>query len=78
MIGLVSGQVQVGGHSGSSKYLSDEEEDELEEFLVGATAVGYAWSHQQVIQLVQDVTQKGLAVLCPMVGGIHSNIAIQS
>ena len=58
----ISGRVQVGGHSGPSKYLSDEEEDELEEFLVGAAAVGYARSRQQVIQLVQDVTRKGLAV----------------
>ena len=61
----ISGRVQVGGHSGPSKYLSDEEEDELEEFLVGAAAVEYARSRQQVIQLVQDVSpSEGFSCSC--------------
>ena len=37
----VSGRVLAGGCSGPPKYLTDEEE-ELEEFLIGCASVGYA------------------------------------
>ena len=57
----VSGRVQAGEHSGPPRYLNDEEEDELEDFLTGCASVGFARSRQQVIQLVQGVvSRKGL------------------
>ena len=57
----VSGRVQAGEHSGPPRYLNDEEENELEDFLTGCASVGFARSRQQVIQLVQEaVSRKGL------------------
>ena len=51
----LTGKVVSGGQSGPVKYLSDEEEDELEEFLVGCASVGFARSCQQVLELVLEV-----------------------
>ena len=51
----VSGRVVVGGQCGPEKYLSDEEEDELEAFLVGCASIGFAKSRSQVIEIVQQV-----------------------
>lgn len=57
----VNGRV-LGGHSGPPRYLTDGEEDELEQFLVGSAAIGYARSRQQVLQLVQEVLdRKGIS-----------------
>ena len=54
----LSERVQIGACSGPPKYLTDEEENEL---LMGCASVGYARSHQQVIQLMQEVVnRKGL------------------
>ena len=50
----VSGRVQAGECSGPSKYLSDEEEQELEEFLTVCASIGYARSRMQVIALEQE------------------------
>ena len=36
-------------------YLTDEEEEELEDFLIGCASVGYARSRYQVMQLVGEV-----------------------
>ena len=59
----VSGRVLIGGQSGPQKYLTDEEEGELELFLTGCASVGYARSRQQVLQLVQEVmSNKGMPV----------------
>ena len=59
----LTGRVAVGGQSGPQKYLSDEEEEELEEFLIGCASVGFAKSRQQVIELVQEVVNcKGIDV----------------
>ena len=53
---------EIGACSGPPKYLTDEE-NEPEKFLMGCVSVGYARSHQQVIQLVQEVViSKGLPV----------------
>ena len=53
----------AGVSSGPPKYLTDEEEDELEQFLAGCAAIGYGKSWQQVIYLVQEVvTSKGMHV----------------
>lgn len=57
----VSGRVVFGVKSGLSKYLSDEEEKELVNFLSGCAAVGYARSKRDIIALVQQVVaNKGL------------------
>ena len=59
----VSGRVMAGACSGPPKYLTEEEEDELEQFLAGCASIGYGKSRQQVIQLVQEVvTCKGMHV----------------
>ena len=59
----LSGKVTVRGQSRPQKYLTDEEEEELENFLTGCASVGFAKSRQQVIELVQEVVhQKGLNV----------------
>jgi len=59
----VSGRVMAGASSGPPKYLTDEEEDELEQFLADCAAIGYGKSRQQVIHLVQEVvTSKGMHV----------------
>lgn len=52
----------LGGQSGPQKYLSDEEEAELEGFLVGCASVGFARSRQQVIELVQEVVNRNARV----------------
>ena len=58
----VSGRVHSGQGSGPPKYLTDEEEEELEEFLIGCASVGFAKTRQQVLALVQDVvSRKGRA-----------------
>ena len=58
----LSGRVLAGGCSGPPKYLTDEEEEQLEDFLIGSASVGYARSRQQVMQLVGEVvSHKGLA-----------------
>ena len=47
-----------GHNSGPPKYLTDEEEEELEKFLIGCASVGFARTRQQVLALVQDVVLK--------------------
>ena len=60
----VSGRVLAGVRSGPPKYLTDEEEEELERYLTHCSSVGFGRSWQQVIQLVQEVvTRKGLAAM---------------
>ena len=54
----VSGRVVVGGQCGQEKYLADEEEDELEAFLVGCASIGFAKSRSQVIEIVQQVMSR--------------------
>ena len=57
----VSGRVLAGRCSGPPKYLTDEEEVELERYLTHCSSVGFARSRQQVIQIVQEVvTHKGM------------------
>ena len=47
----VSGRVLAGVRSGPPKYLTDEEEEELERYLTHCSSVGFGRSRQQVIQL---------------------------
>ena len=59
----VTGKVLALGQSGPPKYLIDDEEEELEEFLSGCASVGFARSRQQVMELVQEVVnRKGYSV----------------
>ena len=56
----ISGKVQFGAHCGPARYLTDDEEAELVNFLTGCSAIGYARSKQQVLALVRGVlSQKG-------------------
>ena len=52
----------------TQKYLTDLEEEELESFLCGFASVGYAWSRQQVMELVINRRWS-----CHMGGGSHLN-----
>ncbi len=54
----VSGRVPFGKRSGPIKFLSDEEEVELVDFLCGCAAVGYPKSKMQVLSLVRSVIEK--------------------
>ncbi len=54
----VSGRVQFGAKSGPPRYLSDNEEKELSNFLVGCAKIGYARSRKQVIALVRAIIAK--------------------
>ena len=59
----LSGKVQFGAVSGPPKYLSCQEEEELVNFLIGCSNIGYAHTKAQVLSLVQQVvTAKGLKV----------------
>ena len=51
------GKVVTGTNSEPPKYLSEEEEAELEEFLVGCASLGFAKSRAQVLEIVQEVVQ---------------------
>ena len=42
----LSGKVVAFGQSGPPRYLTDEEEEELEEFLSGCASIGFARSRQ--------------------------------
>ncbi len=54
---LQDGKVPFGKKSGPSKFLTDEEELELINFICGCAAVGYAKSKQQIISVVRNVVQ---------------------
>ena len=49
----ISGRVQEGVMSGPHKYLSDEEELELEKFLILCGSMGYPKTRYEVLSLVQ-------------------------
>ena len=53
----ISGKV-FGAASGPTKYLTDEEEKDLEDFLIGCASVGYARSRHQVMQLAGEVVSR--------------------
>ena len=59
----VSGRVLLGSKSGPQKYLSDDEENELADFLRDCSRIGYARTRQQIFTLVnQCLRMKGLSV----------------
>ena len=51
----VSGRMQFGTKSGPPRYLDDEEEEELVQFILGCAAMGYAKSKQEIIAIVRNV-----------------------
>lgn len=51
----VSGRTQMGSISGPAKILTDKEEDELVNFLIGCSSIGYAKSRVQVIALINNM-----------------------
>ena len=51
----VTGRVLPGSKSGKKRYLSDEEEDELVQFLLNCASVGYPRSRMEVIAIVQQI-----------------------
>ena len=54
----ISGKSGFGCTSGPPHYLSDSEEGELVNFLVGSSKVGYPRSRKEVIGLVQKITKE--------------------
>ena len=59
----VSGRIPFGCTSGPERYLTDQEESELVNFLSGCASVGYAKSRHQVLALVEQVMrEKGKTV----------------
>ena len=54
----VSGRVEFGAKSGPPRYLSDREEKELTNFLIGCARIGYARSRKQVLALVSSIIAK--------------------
>lgn len=57
----ISGRVPFGKKSGPTKFLTDEEETELVNFICGCATVGYAKSKQQILSLVSNVVKsKGI------------------
>ena len=58
----LSGRVRVGAKSGPSRYLTDYEEGELVNFLIGCSKIGYSCSRKQVLAMVQQIVkEKGAA-----------------
>ena len=52
-----------GSVSGLTKYLSDVEEEELVQFLLGCSSIGFAKSRKQILAIIQSVVhQKGINV----------------
>ena len=59
----VSGKVLPGSKSGKKRYLDDDEEEELVQFLINCARIGFPRSRSDVIHLVQNVcTQRGIDV----------------
>ena len=54
----VSDRMAFGAKSGPPRYLTDGEEKELTNFLVGCARFGYAYSRKQVISLVRGIVAK--------------------
>ena len=51
----VSGRVPFGKKSGPTRYLTNEEENELVCFVTGAAEMGYSYTRADVLELVQEI-----------------------
>ena len=59
----ISGKVLPGSKSGKKRYLDDDEEKELVDFLIGCARIGLPRSRTDVIRLVQSIcTQRRIDV----------------
>ena len=60
----MSGRVEVGARAGPKPYLTVDEEEELESFLIQTARIGYPHTRIQVLTLVQQIVDaKGLKVI---------------
>ena len=60
----VTGKVIFGAKSGPSPYLFSEEEEELLNFLLKCSDIGYCHSRKQVIAIVQQIVdEKGIQIV---------------
>ena len=53
----VSGRIKPGAVSGPAKYLEDTEEQDLVQFLLRCSTIGYAKTRKQVIALIQRINE---------------------
>ena len=51
----VSGRIPFGKKSGPTRYLTNQEEDELVCFVIGCAEVGYSYTRQDILDLVQEI-----------------------
>ena len=51
----VSGQVLFNTHSGPTRYLTDDDEEELVSFLTGLARMGYAKTKKEVVPIMEEV-----------------------
>ena len=51
----ISGKVVFGSQSGPPKYLSNKEEEELVNFILGCSSIGFPRSRKEIIAIVQNV-----------------------
>ena len=59
----VSGRVEFGSHSGPARYLTDQEEEELANFICGCASMGYAKTKKDILAIVEEiVASKGRQV----------------
>ena len=57
----VSGKIQFGCKSGPKTYLTSDEEEELENFIIRCARVGYPHTKKQILALVQEIVDgKGI------------------
>ena len=54
----ISGRVLRGSKPGPTPYLSEEEESELQKYLIDCSNLGYEKTRQQVISIVKNVAQE--------------------
>ena len=59
----LTGRVKFGAHSGPSRFLSDDEEEELVKFLCQSARMGYAKTKREILSIVEAIiASKGNAV----------------
>ena len=59
----VSGRIPFGKKSGPTRYLTNQEEDELVCFFIGCAEVGYSYTRQDILDLVQEILiQKDISI----------------
>lgn len=51
----VSGRTKLGAHSGPERYLTDDEELQLERFILGAANMGFARTKKEILAIVAEL-----------------------